>query len=64
MFNLNFGQYKERTWRNNIAIFFHKYLFLLILASTAVSISYSYSIAMMILTTFTLAYLTKGSRRK
>ncbi|MDJ0635254.1 MAG: hypothetical protein QNJ34_18835 [Xenococcaceae cyanobacterium MO_188.B29] len=64
MFNLDFGQYKERKWRTNMTIFFHKPLFIFVLVSTAVSISYSYSIAMMLLTTFILAYLTKGSRRK
>jgi len=41
----------------------NKYLVVLVLIVTAVSINYFYSIAMILLTTFTLAYLTKGSRR-
>lgn len=39
-----------------------RYLFTLVLAITVIGINYSYSVSMMILTTFILAYLTKGSR--
>ena len=41
-----------------------KYLFTLVLAVTVVGTNYSYSISMMFLTTFILAYLSKGSRRR
>ena len=41
-----------------------RYLFILVIAFTAIGINYSYSISMIILTTFVLAYLTKGSRRR
>ena len=41
-----------------------KHLFTLVLAVTVVGTNYSYSISMMFLTTFILAYLTKGSRRR
>ena len=41
-----------------------KYLFTLVLAVTVIGTNYSYSISMMFLTTFILAYLTKGSRRR
>lgn len=40
-----------------------KYLIIFVIVITSTGINYSYSIAMMLLTTFTLAYLTKGSRR-
>jgi hypothetical protein len=40
-----------------------KYLIIFAMVITSTGIIYSYSIAMMLLTTFTLAYLTKGSRR-
>jgi hypothetical protein len=40
-----------------------KYLIIFVMVITSTGINYSYSIAMMLLTTFTLAYLTKGSRR-
>ena len=43
--------------------FKRRYLFTLVLAMTIVGINYYYSVSMMILTTFILAYLTKGSRR-
>lgn len=48
----------------NKTTFFSKYWLALVLAITVLSINYSYSITMMFLTTFTLAYLSKGSRRK
>ena len=57
-------QQKEKTEQNNFAIFSRKYLIFLAIAITAVSLNYFYSIAMMFLTTFILAYLTKGSRSK
>lgn len=41
-----------------------KYLIFLVIAITAIGINYYYSLTMMLLTTFILAYLTKGSRRK
>lgn len=41
-----------------------KYLIVLVLVITAISLNYFYSVAMMGFTTFTLAYLSKGSRRK
>jgi hypothetical protein len=40
-----------------------KYLIIFAMVITSTGIIYYYSIAMMLLTTFTLAYLTKGSRR-
>ncbi len=57
-------QQKEKTEQNDFAIFSRKYLIVLVIAITAVSLNYFYSIAMMFLTTFILAYLTKGSRSK
>ena len=44
--------------------FSNKYWFPLVLAITVFSVNHSYSITMMFLTTFILAYLTKGSRRQ
>ena len=41
-----------------------KFLVILVVVITAMIINYSYSMSMMFLTTFVLAYLTKGSRRK
>jgi len=41
-----------------------KYLIILIIVIASFSINYFYSISMMLLTTFTLAYLSKGSRCK
>lgn len=40
----------------------NRYLWFLVLAITVAGVNYSYSISMMLLTTFALAYLTKGSR--
>ena len=40
-----------------------KSLAFLVILTTAISFNYFYSWAMMLLTTFALAYLTKGSRR-
>lgn len=42
----------------------HKYLIVLAALITAASTHYFYSISMMFLTTFVLAYLSKGLRRK
>ncbi len=41
-----------------------KYLIVLVIAITAIGINYYYSMSMAFLTTFALAYLTKGSRSK
>ena len=49
---------------NKITPFYRQYFVILILAIVAISLNYFYSIAMMLLTTFTLAYFTKGSRCK
>ena len=46
----------DRTAKNN------KYLIALIVVITAVGIDRSYSISMALITTFTLAYISKGSR--
>ncbi|WP_319420564.1 hypothetical protein [Pleurocapsa sp. FMAR1] len=45
-------------------VFSSKYLIVLVIAITAIGINYYYSMSMAFLTTFALAYLTKGSRSK
>lgn len=62
MLNSSFSQQEKRTWQQNFAISARKYLIVLVLVITATCLNCFYSIAMMFLTTFTLAYLTKGSR--
>ena len=42
---------------------YHQYLIVLVVVITATSINYFYSMSMAFLTTFILAYLTKGCRR-
>lgn len=64
MLNNIFSQHKKRALQENLAIYSSKYLIALVLIITATSLNYFYSIAMMFLATFTLAYLTKGSRCK
>ncbi|WP_144864337.1 hypothetical protein [Hyella patelloides] len=64
MLKLNFCSQKERKWLDKTAIFPRKYLIFLVIVMTAASINYFYSLAMMLLTTFIFAYLTKGSRCK
>ena len=73
MLKLNLLQHKEIILPGKIANFprqygsphsSRQYLIILVVAITGISINYFYSIAMMLLTTFTLAYLTKGSRCK
>ena len=64
MLHSNFSQHKRRIWQEKLTISALKYLIVLGLVITATSLNYFYSIAMMFLTTFTLAYLTKGSRCK
>ena len=49
---------RVKTIKNN------KYLIALVVAITALGINYFYSISMAFLTTFVLAYLSKGSRRQ
>ena len=44
--------------------FARKYWLVLVLAITVTGVNFSYSITMMFLTTFVLAYLSKGSRCK
>ena len=43
---------------------FRNYQIILVVMITATSVSTFYSVAMMFVTTFALAYLTKGSRCK
>jgi uncharacterized BrkB/YihY/UPF0761 family membrane protein len=64
MLNSSFSQQERRKWQQNFAISSGKYLITLVLVITATSLNCFYSIAMMFLTAFTLAYLTKGSRCK
>lgn len=64
MLNSNFNQHKKIIWQENLSISSRKYLIALVLIITATSLNCFYSIAMMFLTAFTLAYLTKGSRCK
>ena len=56
MSNANFKQ-------ENNHIFNYKSFVLLLFVITAIAINYFHSISMMLLTTFVLAYSTKGSRR-
>ena len=66
--NISKRDFKHQFTKKKIAIasfnIKRHYLFSLVLAITVVGINYSYSVSMMILTTFILAYLTKGSRRQ
>ena len=63
--NVNSGRQSVRKkLQNGFSNINRQYLFTLVLAVTVVGIIYSYSMSMMILTTFILAYLTKGSRRR
>ena len=64
MFNISFSQHRGQIEQEKVAIFSRKYLVVLVLVITAISLNCFYSIAMIIFTTFTLAYLTKGSRCK
>jgi predicted PurR-regulated permease PerM len=64
MLNSSFSQQERKKWQPNFAISSGKYLITLVLVITATSLNCFYSIAMMFLTAFTLAYLTKGSRCK
>jgi len=48
---------------NNTAVF-NRYSGLLALVITVVGVNYFYSVSMMLLTTFVLAYLSKGSRSR
>ena len=65
LYNINFKrQFVRKKLQSGFLNINRKYLFTLVLAVTVVGINYSYSISMMILTTFALAYLTKGSRSK
>jgi hypothetical protein len=60
MNNKYLNQINSKIGKTNLS---GKYLIIFAMAITSTGIIYSYSIAMMLLTTFTLAYLTKGSRR-
>lgn len=46
----------------NSTITLNRYAGALILVITVIGVNYFYSVSMMFLTTFVLAYLTKGSR--
>ncbi len=64
--NCNFRQQKDGSLLGNITIFDLKckYLVVFVVLITAASINNFYSMSMIFLSTFTLAYLTKGSRSK
>ena len=63
--NVNYSrQYVGKKLQSGFSNINRKHLFTLVLAVTVVGTNYSYSISMMFLTTFILAYLTKGSRRR
>lgn len=63
-FIFQLGRYKKKPWQENFSNINYKYLIVLVVVITSTSLNYFYSIAMMFFTTFTLAYLTKGSRCK
>ena len=62
--NFKLGLYKNKSGQENFSNINRKYLIVLVVVITASSFNYFYSIAMMFLTTFILAYLSKGSRCK
>jgi predicted PurR-regulated permease PerM len=47
-----------------MAMKYRQYLVVLVIVITAVGTNYFYAVSMMLLTSFALAYLTKGSRCK
>jgi predicted PurR-regulated permease PerM len=47
-----------------MAMKYRQYLVVLVIVITAAGTNYFYAVSMMLLTSFTLAYLTKGSRCK